>query len=129
MLGNFVGVVFDGVAYGSRAPWPLAPDGYGSSLERICPMAPGDKAANWAPSPLGDGSPKPRGTPGKKNINYAPRLPPVISKVRTTPTHAAPDQQIKVEADVRSAAELRDVELRWRVAGPGCVTPWGVSGR
>src|SRR5262249_50719567 len=42
-----------------------------------------------------------------------------IGKVRITPTHAMPDQEIKVEADVRSAAELGDVELRWRVAGPG----------
>src|SRR5262249_34508121 len=56
---------------------------------------------------------------GKKNVSYAPRLPPVIANVTFTPTHAAPDQAVKVEADVRSGAELRKVELRYRVAGSG----------
>src|SRR5882672_4123028 len=75
----------DSVRYGSRAPWPLAADGYSSSLERICPTATGDGPENWAPSPLTDGTRKSAGTPGKKNVNFAPRLPPVVSKV-VTPT-------------------------------------------
>src|SRR5207248_6321719 len=32
----------DAVRFRSRAPWPVAADGYGASLERICPAAPGD---------------------------------------------------------------------------------------
>ncbi|HKB40100.1 MAG TPA: CotH kinase family protein [Gemmataceae bacterium] len=108
----------DEVQYRSRAPWPVAADGYSSSLERICPTAPAGPE-NWAPSPLPTGSPKPGGTPGKKNSNYAPRLPPVVSKVTVSPTHAVPGQQIKVEADVRSAVDLRQVKLRYRIAGSG----------
>jgi hypothetical protein len=109
----------DAVRYGSRAPWPLGADGYSSSLERICPTAPGEGPETWAPSPLAPGTPKPGGTPGKKNANYSPRLPPVVSGVSFTPAHAGPGQGVKVEADVRSGEGLRKVELLWRVAGPG----------
>jgi hypothetical protein len=118
-LVNAQGGKVDGVKYRSRAPWPLAPDGYSSSLERICPTAPGEGPENWAPSPLAGGFGKSLGTPGKKNANFDPRLPPVVSKVHFTPTHAAPGQEVRVEAEVRSADELREVELRYRVAGSG----------
>ncbi|MBI1915071.1 MAG: CotH kinase family protein [Planctomycetes bacterium] len=109
----------DSVRYGSRAPWPLAADGYSSSLERICPTAPADGPENWAPSPLRDGTRKAAGTPGKQNANYAPCLPPIVSKVVLTPTRAAPKEEIKVEAEVRSREGLRQVELCYRVAGSG----------
>src|SRR5262249_33391630 len=96
----------------------VAADGCSSSLERICPTAPGGPE-NWAPSPLPAGPPRPGGTPGKKNANYAPRLPPVVSRVTFSPRHAAPGQEIKVEADVAPAEGLRQAERRYRVAGPG----------
>src|SRR5262249_37901809 len=103
----------------SRAPWPVAADGYSSSLERICPTAATTGPENWAPSPMAPGTPKPMGTPGKKNASYAAKLPPFISKVTFTPKHATPDQEEKVEAEVNNARELTEVELRYRVAGPG----------
>ena len=109
----------DAVKYGSHAPWPLAADGYSSSLERVCPTAPGDAPENWAPSPLVAGTPKPGGTPGKKNSSYADHALPVVSDVAFMPAHAAPDQEIKVRVDVRAAGELKAVELRYRVAGSG----------
>lgn len=109
----------DRVKYKSRAPWPVAADGYSSSLERICPTAMTTGPENWAPSPLSPGTPKPAGTPGKKNASYAATLPPIITNVTFTPKHAAPDQEITVEAKVGSTAELGDVELRYRVAGSG----------
>lgn len=112
------GAVADRVRYRSRAPWPVAPDGYSSSLERICPTA-DNNAENWAPSPLPSGQPRPTGTPGKRNSNYALRLPPIIHKVAFTPTHAAANQAIAVEATIRAAAELKTVEVRYRVAGSG----------
>jgi hypothetical protein len=118
-LVNASGKKIDSVKYRSRAPWPLAPDGYSSSLERICPTVSAKGPENWAPSPLSPGTPKPRGTPGKKNANFAPHLPPVIDKVTFTPIHAAPDQQVVVEADVHSKEGVAKVELRYRVAGSG----------
>jgi hypothetical protein len=113
------GKKIDSVKYGSRGAWPVAPDGYSSSLERICPTGPANSPANWAPSPLAAGVPKPGGTPGKKNTVYAPHPPPAIARVTFTPSHVGPDQEVKVEADVRSEVELREVEVRYRVAGPG----------
>src|SRR5207249_3639256 len=75
------GKAIDSVKYKTRAPWPLAADGYSSSLERICPTAPADVPENWAPSPLPTGAPKAGGTPGKQNANFAPRLPPIFANV------------------------------------------------
>ena len=48
-LLDAAGKKIDSVKYGSRSPWPVAADGYGASLERICPTLPGNDAANWAP--------------------------------------------------------------------------------
>jgi hypothetical protein len=112
------GKKIDNVKYKTRAPWPIAADGYSSSLERICPTAAVTGPENWAPSPMSPGTPKAAGTPGKKNASIALRLPPVIDKVAFTPKHAAPDQEIAVEAEVRGG-ELDAVELRYRVAGSG----------
>src|SRR3954447_13248623 len=94
------GKKIDAMRYGSRAPWPVSPDGCSSSLERICPTAPGDDPSNWSASPLIKGSPRPGGTPGKKNANYSPRLPPAITNVKFGPAGVGPDQEVKVEADV-----------------------------
>src|SRR5207237_10825137 len=100
------GKKIDSVKFKTRAPWPVAADGLSSSLERICPSAPGDVPENWAPSPLPKGPPKPGGTPGKRNANFAAGLPPVISNVKFTRAHAAPDQEIQLEDDVLSAPTL-----------------------
>ncbi len=118
-LLDATGKKVDGLKYKTRAPWPLAPDGESSALERICPTSPGDVPENWAPSPLASGTPKPMGTPGKKNAVYAAALPPVISNVTATPAHATPAQEIKVTAEVRAGAGVKAVELRYRVAASG----------
>lgn len=116
-LMDAAGRKIDSVKYRSRAPWPLAADGYSSSLERLCPISPGENADNWAPSPLPAAGRKPSGTPGAKNASYAAHLPPAIRNVKFSPAHASPDEEVHVEAQVQSAAELRTVELRYRVAG------------
>jgi hypothetical protein len=118
-LVDAAGKRVDRVRYRKRAPWPIAADGYSSSLERICPTASGDSPDNWAPSPLTARRAIPGGTPGKKNASFAPRLPPVIANVTFTPAHAAPDQEVKVEADVRSPEGVGKVELLYRLAGSG----------
>jgi hypothetical protein len=118
-LAGAKGEKIDAVKYRSRAPWPATPDGYGASLERVCPTASADVPENWAPSSLRTGAPKPAGTPGKKNSAYSPQLPPVVADVTVSPPHAAPEEEVKVEATVRSSEQLRDVELRYRVAGSG----------
>jgi hypothetical protein len=118
-LADAKGKRADSAKYKPQAPWPLAADGYSSSLERICPTAAGDIPENWAPSPMPTGPPKPGGTPGKKNANYAGKLPPVVANVKFTPEHAAPHQEIAVEAAIRSGETLGAVELRYRTAWSG----------
>jgi hypothetical protein len=47
-------IIVDEVRYNDRAPWPVAADGRGPSLQRINPGAYGDDPANWiaaAPGP------------------------------------------------------------------------------
>lgn len=121
-LLNAQGKKVEEVKYRARAPWPAAADGYSASLERICPTSKADTPDNWAASPLPSGSPRPGGTPGKQNSCFEPHLPPVISKVKYTPTDVLPKQEITVEADVRAADGLKAVELRYRLAGVGAET-------
>ncbi len=118
-LVDAAGKMVDRVKYRTRAPWPVAPDGYGASLERICPTAAGDDPENWAPSPPRGGPEWAAGTPGRKNTNYSPRPLPVVTSVTPTPAHPAPNQELRVEAVVRPADGITSVELRYRIASPG----------
>ena len=47
VLANAAGSPIDSVRYKDDDPWPVSPDGYTASLERICPTAPGDLPENW----------------------------------------------------------------------------------
>ena len=113
------GQVLDIARYKDRDPWPMSPDGYSSSLERICPTASGEKAENWAPSPLPASAPRPSGTPGARNSCYSANPPPAISKVTCTPDDPALEQPIRVEADVTDADGVREVALLYRTMTPG----------
>jgi hypothetical protein len=65
-LQDGAGKVSDTVKYEDRYPWPLAPDGYGATLERVRAVDSGDEPANWAPSSWGTAK-VPGGTPGRVN--------------------------------------------------------------
>ena len=67
--------------------------------------------------------PKPAGTPGKVNANFSANLPPVISNVKFTPENPSPGQPIAVETDVRDSDGVREVNLLYRLAGPGFEKP------
>jgi len=113
------GKTVDIVRYKDREPWPLSADGYSASIERISPSASGDIPENWAGSPLPAASPKPAGTPGKRNVSYSAVLPPVIAAVTGTPEDPMPGQAIQVEAEVKDAGALREVSLLYRVVEGG----------
>jgi hypothetical protein len=113
-LKDASGKVVDVARYKDRAPWPVSADGYSASLERICPAAGGDSADNWAASPLPT-APKPSGTPGKKNANYSPTLPPAVT-LGATPTDLAPATPLRVETTAKGAKELT---LLYRVVAGG----------
>ena len=122
-LSDASGKAVDAVKYEDSRPWPLGADGLSGSIERVCPDADGQDVFNWASSPLSADRVKPAGTPGKANANYSTHLPPAISKVKFAPENPAPDQSVSVEADVKSSDGLSDVNLLYRLAGPGFEKP------
>ncbi|MSU20384.1 MAG: hypothetical protein EXS30_03215 [Pedosphaera sp.] len=117
------GRVIDAVKYRDSAPWPMGADGFSGSLERISPEAGSDDVSNWASSPLSSDRIKPAGTPGKVNANFSASLPPVVSNVKFVPENPAPDQPIVIEADVRGETGVSEVNVLYRLAGPGFEKP------
>src|ERR1051326_2688952 len=122
-LSDASGKAVDAVRYSDNAPWPMGADGYSGSLERISPEANGEDPANWASSPLSEDRIKPAGTPGKANANYSANLPPVISNLRFAPENPLPGQPIAVEAEVSDTNGVGEVNLLYRLAGPGFEKP------
>jgi hypothetical protein len=106
------GQVVEALKFDDRAPWPLAPDGDSSSLERICPAAPGETPENWAPSKL-PASRQAAGTPGGQNDSFASNFPPVVSAVEFTPP--PPGQPATVNVSVSDAEEIKSVSLLYTV--------------
>jgi hypothetical protein len=118
-LQNAAGERIDLAKFKDHDPWPASPDGYSSSLERICPAAPGETADNWAASPLPPDAPRPGGTPGKKNSCFSAALPPTIRVVSDIPEDAAPKQAINVEIEARDPAAIRQISLLYRTVADG----------
>lgn len=110
-LTDGAGQVVEALEYSDRAPWPLAADGYGASLERICPQAPADDPLNWAAS---EADPQMRrvGTPGARNSVYSehplPRVEAHFGPVK-------PAEPIPVSAKITDAAGIQAVTLVWGV--------------
>jgi hypothetical protein len=118
-LRNPAGEAVDKVEFSNHPPWPRGPNGWSASLERICPTAPGNLAENWTGSPLSEAASQPSGTPGAKNAAFCATLPPVISDASFRSNCVAPNQRIEVEAQVQSKTGLKEVQLLYRVVGPG----------
>jgi hypothetical protein len=112
----------DVIQYKDRRPWPISADGYSTSLERICPTAPGDIPENWAASPFPPASPKPMGTPGKQNATFSATLPPIIANVIGATNDAAADEPLPVDADVKDTG-LKEVSLIYRIVTKGMEGP------
>ena len=117
-ISDATGRRLDVARYKDDEPWPVSPDGYTASLERICPSASGDVPENWAASPLSSVDTKPNGTPGKQNTAHWSTLPAAIEIQSSTPDDLAPEESLAVEAEVRGA-DLREVKVLYRVVTAG----------
>ena len=115
-LRDAKGAVMDSIKFSDRDPWPTGPDGHSASLERISPWASSDDPANWTGSVLPKFE-KPAGTPGKKNDNYAEKLPPTISKVRIPAV--MPMQPTTISANASDETGIKSVTLSWHLARSG----------
>ncbi len=81
-------VTIDDVTYDDAAPWPIAPDGGGPSLELSDLTADNAIAANWHASSVDFGTPRQPNTPA----------PLDLSGVTATPANPAPGQQVVISA-------------------------------
>lgn len=122
-LSDARGRVVDTVKYQDSPPWPLGADGSSASLERICPDSGGDNFVNWAASPFSADGRRPAGTPGRTNANYSAVLPPVVSKVRSVPEIPVAGQPLRIEAIVRDAEGVADVQLLYRTVTTEAESP------
>jgi len=112
----------DSVRYDDRHPWPVSPDGYSASLERISPFSSGERRDNWAPSLLSGDNTVAAGSPGQKNSCFSSTLLPTVFSLSFTPRHPKSAQPIRVEAAVTATRELAQVDLLYRTAVPGSET-------
>jgi CotH kinase protein/Lamin Tail Domain len=104
------GQMIDAVSYGGKSPWPLGANGSGSSLERICPTAPGNVPSNWAASESRS-SRRAGGTPGRRNSRYSAEALPWVSDVRFGKTE--PGNPTEVTAAVEDTRGVQSVSLLW----------------
>ncbi|HAM72467.1 MAG TPA: hypothetical protein DCM86_12565, partial [Verrucomicrobiales bacterium] len=111
--------VVDAVEFSDRPPWPRGPAGHTASLERISPAASGLGLENWTGSPLSEDDATPGGTPGKANAAFAATLPPVIDRVSFRPARVKPGEAIQVEAHLARRGPVKQIELLYRLVGPG----------
>jgi len=109
-LANAQGQIGDAVRYDDQEEWPLGADGYGSSLERICPRAPGNDAANWASSIFRSRSTA-GGTPGMRNPSFSDVSLPHVKDVRWE--KPAPGKQVTVTATVADTTRVQAPTLAW----------------
>jgi hypothetical protein len=115
-LSNASGVVIDSLKYADTTPWPAAPDGYSTSLERISPTADSQNVGNWASSKMPPFE-KPAGSPGRQNDSFSATVPPAISDITfQTP---APNVAMPVSAKVTDTSGTPAVTLLWCVASTG----------
>lgn len=114
-LQDAAGKVADSVKFGDRAPWPLAPDGYGATLERIRAVDAGDEPGNWAPSRWGS-SKVGGGSPGRTNDSAAAQpLPQVRDLKWQTWVRGTPN---RIEWKLGGTTEVSAATLKYVLVGP-----------
>ena len=116
-LTNDSGIV-DAITFTDEAPWPVAADGYGASLERIAPSSP-NVATNWSASFVPEKVGTPGGTPGARNARYSDASPPQVSDVEVTPKWPAPGEPIAVTCAVQPKASLRVPNVIYQIVKNG----------
>lgn len=112
VLRDTLNSVIETVSYHDQVPWPVAADGQGFSLQRICPDAPGYAGASWRaaePTPLAP-------TPGAACPVPPPPLPDVV--INEINYHPYRDRDADFEFVELFNPTNRPVDLSgWRLAG------------
>lgn len=122
-LQDAAGTLVDEVVYEDRAPWPLGPDGYATSLERIFPRGSGSDPFNWAGAKMPDGK-RAAGSPGRKNNHYSPVPLPWVESLSFEPEWPVPDETVRLSVALGYEGEIAKVTARyWRAKTGGETRP------
>ena len=95
--------IVESLTFSDDPPWPLAPDGYASTLERICPAGPATDPQNWAPSKRSTRAGR-EGTPGRANDNASAQPLLTVEEVKWEKL-PAPTAAIPVSATIRGGKD------------------------
>lgn len=99
--------IIDTMEYADIAPWPQAPDGYGSSLERISWELDSDDYHSWRSSTVEEG------TPGRKNsVTDIPPVPVIRSVARLPETPSSSDP-VTLRIDLDGPSLIDSVMLNY----------------
>lgn len=115
-LRDAAGKTVDSVKYSDRAPWPVSPDGFGPTLERVAAAGQSEDPANWAPSKLLERE-TPTGSPERANGRVQAAVPAGIPELTITPWQDG--TETKVSARVEDSAGVENVSVQWQVVVPG----------
>jgi hypothetical protein len=122
-LVNAAGQTVEKFTFSDKSPWSLGPDGYASTLERICATAPADDPYNWAPSNRASRKGR-EGTPGRINDSASEHPVPRVELVKWDKL-PAPNKPFTVSATIRGAEDLANAALEvytYTASGRGTAT-------
>lgn len=105
LLRDSDGNIVDEFKYSDSAPWPIGPDGYGSSLEKISPELPSDNYKSWRTSINSNG------TPGARNSVFGESPELYLNKVIHSPEHPASNDSVTITAEFDGASMISSVKV------------------
>lgn len=114
-LSGATGQMVDSLKYDDRAPWPVSPDGSGSTLERVSAAGRSEDPANWAPSALPERE-TPAGSPGKANSRAQSAVPASIADLSAGPWRSG--AAVTVAAKIEDRGGVANVAVQWTVVNP-----------
>ncbi|MEO8353407.1 MAG: lamin tail domain-containing protein, partial [Chthoniobacteraceae bacterium] len=112
------------VDYGSGFPWPVAPNGDGTTMELVNPNLEEDLGANWRAAILPpESATTDTGSPGEQNLQFVTNAPPAIRQVIHTPQVPKDVDPIVISAKITDPDGVAQVSLSYQIVAPGSYLP------
>ncbi len=121
-IKNAANVDIHSFSYLDIHPWPVLPDGQGSSLELISLNGPRNSPWNWAASQAPSGA-----TPGAVNSVNRPGVPQSINSVTESNRRPAVGEVVTVTADISGQVGIPQIQYRTNM-GPFATSPMVSAG-